>query len=73
MSWHCSSISEDLHRFAKNLQHMNAKLFLLLFLNNFKSVTPKTITKTILHSDSYKSNGVLGQIATQTILRTKIN
>ena len=32
LTWHCSSISEDLHRFARNLQHMNAKLFLLLFL-----------------------------------------
>ena len=40
LTWHCSSISEDLHRFARNLQHMNAKLFLLLFLNNFKRATP---------------------------------
>ena len=40
LAWHCFSISEDLHRFARNLQHMNAKLFSLLFLNNFKRVTP---------------------------------
>ena len=37
-------MSEDLHRFEKNLQHPLAKLFLLLFLNNF---TTETITKTI--------------------------
>ena len=47
LTWHCSSISEDLHRFARNLQHLLAKLFLLLFLNNF---TTETITKTILRS-----------------------
>ena len=40
MTWHCSSIFENLHRFARNLQHKNAKLFLLLFL----------ITQTILCS-----------------------
>ena len=45
--WHCSSISEDLHRFARNLQHLSAKLFLLLFLNNF---TTETLTKTIFRS-----------------------
>ena len=41
--------SEDLHRFAWNLQHLLAKLFLLLFLNNF---TTKTITKTILWANA---------------------
>ena len=46
LTWHCSSISEDLHRFARNLQHMNAKLFLLLFLNNFKQATPRNNNKT---------------------------
>ena len=44
------SISEDLHRFAKNLQHLNAKLFLLLFLNNFKHATPRNNNQTILCS-----------------------
>ena len=32
LTWHCSSISEDLHRFTRNLQHLLTKLFLLLFL-----------------------------------------
>ena len=49
LTWHCSSISEDLHRFARNLQHMNTKLFLLLFLNNF---TTETITRTILRTNA---------------------
>ena len=35
-------ISEDLHRFARNLQDMSEELFLLLFLNNF---TTETVTK----------------------------
>ena len=48
LTWHCFSISEDLHRFARNLQHMNAKLFLLLFLNNF---TAETITKTVFQAN----------------------
>ena len=39
--WHCSNMYEDLHRFARNLQHMSVKLFLLLFLNNFRQTTPK--------------------------------
>ena len=34
LTWHCSGISEDLHIFARNLQHLLAKLFLLLFLND---------------------------------------
>ena len=33
LTWHCSSISENLQRFARNLLHKNAKLFLLLFSN----------------------------------------
>ena len=41
LTWHRSSIYEDLHKFARNLQHMSAKLFLLLFQNNFVSCTPK--------------------------------
>ena len=45
LTWHCFSISEDLHRFARNLQHMNIKLFLLLFLNNFKCATPRNNNK----------------------------
>ena len=40
--WHFSSISEDLHRFARNLQHLSAKLFLLLFLNNFVLICCKS-------------------------------
>ena len=39
LTQHCSSISEDLHRFARNLQYMNAKL--LFFLNNFLQASPK--------------------------------
>jgi hypothetical protein len=35
--WHCSSISDDLHRFARHLQHLSAKLF----LGNFKRTTLK--------------------------------
>ena len=27
LKWHCSSISEDLHGFARNLQHFSAKKF----------------------------------------------
>ena len=42
---YCFEISEDLHRFARNLQHLLTKLFLLLFLNNFRR---QTIRKTIL-------------------------
>ena len=45
LTWHCFSISKDLHRFARNLQHMNKKLFLLLFLNNFKRETPRNNNK----------------------------
>ena len=30
LTWHCSSISEDLHWFARNLQHWNAKLFFVI-------------------------------------------
>ena len=41
LTWHCSSISEDLHRFARYLQHLLPKLFLLLILNNFKLTTPR--------------------------------
>ena len=52
LTWHCSSISEYLHRFARNLQHLLAKLFLLLFLNSFRRATT---TKTILHSHMCKS------------------
>ena len=51
LTLNCSSISEDLHRFARNLQHLLAKLFLLLFLNNF---TTETITKTILRANLQK-------------------
>ena len=47
MTWHCSSIPEDLHRFARNLQHLLTEMFLLLFLNNF---TTETITKTIFRA-----------------------
>ena len=49
LTWHCSTISEDLHRFARNLQHLSANLFLLLFLNNF---TTETIRKTILGANA---------------------
>ena len=42
-------ISADLLRFARNLQHLLTKLFLLLFLNNF---TTETITKTILWANA---------------------
>ena len=38
-------ISEDLHRFARNLQDMSKELFLLLFLNNS---TTKKIFEQIL-------------------------
>ena len=40
LTWHCSSISDNLHRFARNLQHINTNLFLLLLLNNLKRATP---------------------------------
>ena len=43
LTWHLSSISEDLHRFARRLQHLSAKLFLLLFLNNFRHATCKIV------------------------------
>ena len=49
LTWQCSSISEDLHRFARNLQHLLSKLFLLLFLNNFIT---ETIAKTILWANA---------------------
>ena len=49
LTQHCSSISKDLHRFARNLQHLLAKLFLLLLLNNF---TTETITKTLLRANA---------------------
>ena len=42
LTWYCSSISEDLHRFARNLQHLLPKLFLLLFLN-YRNNKKKTI------------------------------
>ena len=45
LTWHCFSISKDLHRFARNLQHMSTKLFLLLFLNNFSRATHKNNNK----------------------------
>ena len=45
LTWHCSSISEDVYRFARHLLHMNIKLFLLLFLNNFKCATPRNNNK----------------------------
>ena len=32
LTLNCSSISEDLHRFARNFKHKNSKLYLLLFL-----------------------------------------
>ena len=40
LTWHCSSISGDLHRFARNLQHLSVKLRiarLKLFRNNNKN------------------------------------
>ena len=43
LTWH------DLLRFERNLQHLLAKLFLLLFLNNF---TTETITKTIMRANA---------------------
>ena len=43
LTWHCSSISEDLRRFARNLQYMKAKV--LLFLNNFRTTSPKNSNK----------------------------
>ena len=43
LTWQCSSISEDLGRFARNFQHLSAKLFLLLFLNNFRPATHKIV------------------------------
>ena len=42
-------------RFTRNLQHMNAKLFLLLFLNNFRQNCSEKITKTIFWSYLCKS------------------
>ena len=45
LTWHCSSISEDLYRFARNLQHLSTKLFLLLFPNNFRPATCKIVQK----------------------------
>ena len=47
---HCSSISEDLLKFARNLQHLLTKLFLLLFLNNFTTET--IIKKTFLRANA---------------------
>ena len=38
MTSYCFWISEDLHRFVRKLQHMSAKLILLLFLNNFGTI-----------------------------------
>ena len=49
LTWHCSSIYEDLHRFTQICPYMIIKLFLLLFLNSFR---PSTLTKTILRSDA---------------------
>ena len=34
---------QDFWRFARNLQHMNARLFLLLFLNNFAFICCKVL------------------------------
>ena len=41
----CFLICWYLHRFTRNLQYMNAKLFLLLILNNFKLATPRNNNK----------------------------
>ena len=49
MTWHCSNVAEDLHRFARNLQHLLAKLFLLSFLSNF---TVETIAKAIFRANA---------------------
>ena len=35
MTWHCSGISEDSHRFAQNLQHLLAKLFFVIVSEQF--------------------------------------
>ena len=43
LTWHCSSISEDLHRFARNLKHLLAKLFLFC---------SKTIVKSIFQANA---------------------
>ena len=45
LTWHCSSISEDLHNFPRNMQHFSAKLFMLLFLNNFRQATCRNSNK----------------------------
>jgi hypothetical protein len=37
--------TEDLHRFSRNVQHLSAKLFLLLFLNNFRCANCKIVQK----------------------------
>ena len=50
MTWHCCNISEDLHRFARNLQNMNTKFLLSLFLNNFRLATLKNNNKNNLRS-----------------------
>ena len=43
LTWHCSSISEDLHRFQQICTDVITKLFLLLFLNSFRRQKIKTI------------------------------
>ena len=43
LAWHCSSISEDLDKFARSFQHLSAKLFLLLLLNNFEHAACKIV------------------------------
>ena len=45
LTWHCSSISEGFNKFARNLHHLSAKLFLLLFPNNFRPETCKIVQK----------------------------
>ena len=36
LTWYCFSISEDLHRFARNLQYLSTKLFRNNNKNNFE-------------------------------------
>ena len=58
LTWHCFRISEELQRFARNLQHMIAKLFLLLFLNNFAIICCKFLANRCKSSDILKQYDV---------------
>ena len=51
-------IYEDLHRCTRNLQHLSAKLFLLLFLNNFRHATCKFLANPCKYSEILKQYDV---------------